>query len=70
MDGFSTGTTQKLKEFTLTYEYKLPEGFLARAEYRRDWSNQKFFDRGAQLGRADAQSTLTLGIVAFFGPKR
>jgi len=35
---FSTGTTQALKEFTATYEYKWLEGLLTRAEYRRDWS--------------------------------
>src|SRR5271157_2362509 len=38
-DGFSTGRAQDLKEFTLTGEYKMVEGFLARAEYRYDWSN-------------------------------
>ena len=30
-DGFATGTTQTLQEITLTGEYKLPAGFLARA---------------------------------------
>jgi hypothetical protein len=68
-DGFSTGTAQALKEFTLTYEYKVMQGFLARAEYRRDWSDQKFFERGNNLAASDHQDTLTLGMVVFFGPK-
>lgn len=66
--GFSTGLAQQLKEFTLTYEHKLPEGFLARLEYRRDWSDQGFFERGTS-GLAKSQDTLSLGVIAFFGPK-
>lgn len=66
-DGFSTGTAQSLKEFTLTYEYKWTQGLLARLEYRRDWSNQPFFERGF-LGSTDHQDTVAIGIVAFFGP--
>jgi hypothetical protein len=67
-DGFTTGTPQELKEFTLTYEYKWAQGLLSRIEYRRDWSDQKFFERGS-IGASDHQDTLTLGVVAFFGPK-
>ncbi len=69
-DGFSTGTAQTLKEVTITGEYKMVEGFLARLEYRRDWSNVPFFDRGATPGIGKNQNTLALGMVAFFGPKR
>jgi hypothetical protein len=69
MNGFSTGVAQELKEFTGTYEYKWAEGLLTRVEYRRDWSDQNFFHKGdAKL--VDAQSTVTIGFVAFFGPKR
>lgn len=67
-DGFSTGVAQTVKEFTFTYEYKWTHGLLARLEYRRDWSDQPFFERGF-LGNTDHQDTLTLGVVAFFGPK-
>jgi len=66
--GFSTGTVQNLNEFTLTGEYKMPEGLLARLEYRRDNSDQPFFVKGSRL--VEAQSTVELGVVAFFGPKR
>jgi hypothetical protein len=69
-DGFSTGTVQSLKEFTLTGEYKWAEGLLGRLEYRRDWSDQPFFDRGAGLAAHKNQDTLLVGFVAYFGPKR
>jgi hypothetical protein len=69
-DGFSTGTAQTLKEFTLTGEYKWVEGLLSRIEYRRDWSDQFFFDRGASPAASKSQSTLLAGFVAYFGPKR
>jgi hypothetical protein len=67
-DGFSTGTAQKVKEITLTSEYKWVEGLLARLEYRRDWSDQPFFDRGAGTAVSKNQDTITLGVIAFFGP--
>jgi hypothetical protein len=69
MNGFSTGVAQELKEFTGTYEYKWAEGLLTRVEYRRDWSDQPYFHKG-DTNSVDAQSTVTAGFVAFFGPKR
>lgn len=69
-DGFSTGTAQKLKEFTLTGEMKMKEGLLTRLEYRHDWSDKAFFDRGNEPGSSKTQDTLLIGFVAFFGPKR
>jgi len=68
-DGFSTGTAQQLKEFTLTGEYKLPQGVFTRLEYRRDWSDRPFFDRGGTPGVYQNQDTILLGLVAYFGPK-
>lgn len=41
--GLFSGTTQALKETTLTYEYKLGDGLIARTEWRRDFSNRPFF---------------------------
>ena len=67
--GFATGTTQTLNEFTATYEYKWAAGLLMRSEYRRDSSNQLFFSKG-DTNTVKAQSTLTMGLIAFFGPKR
>jgi hypothetical protein len=67
--GFSTGTAQKLKEFTATYEYKWAAGLLSRVEYRRDWSDMAVFHKG-DTEMVKAQSTLTVAFIAFFGPKR
>jgi hypothetical protein len=69
-DGFSTGTAQTVKEFTLTYEYRWVEGLLSRLEYRHDWSNVNFFERGSTPNAIKYQDTLTFAMVAFFGPKR
>jgi Putative beta-barrel porin-2, OmpL-like. bbp2 len=66
-NGFSTGTAQSLKEFTFTYEYRWMQGLLTRIEYRRDWSDQPYFERGS-TGSNDHQDTFALGVVAFFGP--
>ena len=69
--GFQTGTGigQDVKEGTATYEYKWAEGLLARLEYRRDWSTIASFHKG-DSSMVGAQSTVTAGFVAFFGPKR
>jgi hypothetical protein len=67
--GFMTGTAQNLNEVTATYEYKWAAGLLTRIEYRDDWSNVNFFTQNTN-GAVKSQSTLTAGLVAFFGPKR
>lgn len=69
-DGFSTGVAQDVKEFTLTGEYRLAEGLLSRLEYRHDWSNQPFFDRGLDPASHKSQNTLALGFIGYFGPRR
>lgn len=68
-DGFNTGTDQKLKEFTLTGEFKMAKGLLTRMEYRRDWSDQPYFNRGVQSANHKSQDTVLVGVVAYFGPK-
>jgi len=68
--GHSTGVAQQLKEVTFTGEYKMAEGLLTRAEYRHDWSNQPFFERGNFPGSFKSQDTFTVAFVAFFGPNR
>lgn len=65
--GFTTGLAQNLNEVTLTGEYRIPEGLLARLEYRRDNSDQLFFAKGSRT--VHSQSTLEVGVVAFFGTK-
>lgn len=67
--GLSTGVDQNLQEFTATYEYKFMAGLLTRAEFRHDWSSTDYFHKGnAEFIRA--QTTATIGLIAFFGPKR
>jgi hypothetical protein len=69
-DGFITATAQTIQEFTMTGDMKIADGLVARLEYRRDWSNVPFFDRGNEPGSSKSQSTLLVGFVAYFGPKR
>ena len=66
-DGFITGAKQRLKEFTMTAEVKMQKGFLTRLEYRRDWSDTRYFDRGN--GNHKNMNTLLVGFVVYFGPK-
>ena len=67
-NGFSTGTVQKLKEGTITGEYKYNDHLVARLEYRHDASDKAFFDRGAQPASAKSLNTATLGVVYLLGP--
>jgi hypothetical protein len=64
-DGASTGTSQEVKEVTLTYEIKGPGGLLTRAELRHDWSNKAVFD-DSDSGKKKSQTTLLLGAVYSF----
>ena len=69
-DGFMTGATQHVNEFTTTYEFKppkYPRSLLSRLEYRHDQSNVSFFHKG-NTALVGGQSTLTLGFVAIFSP--
>ncbi len=68
--GLFSGSTQALKEGTVVLDHGFAPGFLARAEYRRDWSNQRFFlsDTAGALKRA--QTTATLGLVYWWGTKQ
>lgn len=65
--GFITTQAQSFNSFTLTGEYKWVQGLFSRLEYRRDWSDKPFFERG-NMGLSKHQDTITLGFVAFFGP--
>lgn len=68
--GLFSGTTQALKEVTLTAEYKFSEGFLVREEWRRDFSNQPFFlTDGPGVLKKD-QNTATVGLIWWFGLKQ
>jgi len=67
--GLFSGTTQYLKEETLTFDYRPADGFLMRAEYRRDLSNKPYF-LGSSLGQLEtAQPTIGVGLVWWIGQK-
>lgn len=68
--GLFSGITQALKESTATAEYKLADGFLARMEWRRDFSNQPFFLTDIPGKLKNEQNTATLGLVWWFGQKQ
>jgi hypothetical protein len=68
--GLFSGVTQALKETTLTYEYKFADGFLARTEWRRDFSNQPFFLTDVPNVLKKEQNTATLGLIWWFGRKQ
>lgn len=68
--GFATGVAQRLKEGTLTAEFKLRDGLISRLEYRRDWSNQPFFDRSGRPGIAKEQNTILGGLIFYFASPR
>lgn len=64
--GFTTGTTQIVKEFTLTAEHKCSDNLLTRLEYRSDWSTVDFFNSDTGAANTDTQDTITLGLVYSF----
>ena len=66
-DGFVTGTSQNLKEFTMTAEVKHSQGLIVRAEYRRDWSNENYFTKAGR--RVGDQQTFTVAFVYGFSSK-
>jgi len=68
--GLFSGTTQALKEFTGTYEFKVADGLLSRLEYRRDWSNVPFFLTNRPGVLSANQDTLTVGLVWWYGGRQ
>jgi hypothetical protein len=69
--GLFTGRTQTVKETTITYEYRpAADGFLIRAEWRRDSSNVPCF-LTATTGKLERdQHTATVGLAWWWGTKR
>ena len=68
--GLFSGTTQSLREATMTYDYKPQDGFLVRAEWRSDFSNTRFFLTNAVDSRSSHQDTATLGVIWWWGTKK
>lgn len=68
-EGLFSGIDQSLKENTLTFDYKLTDGFLMRYEWRRDYSNEPTFLSDVQGILRKDQNTATLGLVWWWGRK-
>jgi hypothetical protein len=69
-EGLFGGIDQILHEATVTAEYKLADGFIVRAEFRRDWSSESFFP--GRLGAGDLrghQNTALIGGIWVIGNK-
>ena len=71
-DGFA-GFGAKLKEFTITYEYKWTKGLLSRIEYRHDWSDLPVFEKNRSSipgggPPSHHQDIDTVAIIAYFRP--
>jgi hypothetical protein len=67
--GLFSGITQALKENTVTFDYKIADGFLMRYEWRRDYSNQPTFLSDVQGLMKKDQDTATLGLMWWWGRK-
>ena len=65
-----SGLEQALKECTFTTEYRFANDFLMRGEWRRDFSNRPFFYTDTPGILSSHQTTLTLGVIWWFGTKR
>ncbi len=71
-NGFSTGTAQKVGEFTGTLDHTLAGHIISRLEYRRDMSDQNVFPYrtseipGSTFLPMDHQNTVTVGLVYAF----
>lgn len=68
--GLFSGTTQALKETTLTFEYRFTDNFMMREEWRRDSSNQPFFLTDTLGILRKQQTTAGIGLVWWFGVKQ
>ena len=67
--GLFGGIAQKLQEVTLTAEQRMEDGFLVRAEFRRDWSDHSFFPARSG-GPRTGQNTILVGLVWWMGAKK
>jgi hypothetical protein len=65
-----SGLSQALKETTFTSTYRFGERFMARAEWRYDFSNQPFFYTSSLGILKKSQVTATLGLIWWYGGKQ
>ncbi len=63
-DGIRTGVAQKLREVTITPEYRPAEHFVLRGDFRVDSSDRSVFQKGS--GWVDSQPTFSLNFLYAF----
>ncbi len=68
-DGFMTGTSQSIKEFTLTGEVKLADNLFWRVEFRHDASDVASFKKHTSDLSKD-QNTIGFGLMYAFSTKQ
>jgi len=68
--GIFSQKIQALKEGTVIVDHLFAPGFIARAEYRRDFSNQPYFPTSKATVLTHAQDTATLGLIYWWGTKQ
>jgi hypothetical protein len=68
--GLFSGKMQALKEFTLTFDQAVANGFLVREELRHDFSNQPYFLTDTLGHLSNDQTTATVGLIWWFGGKQ
>ncbi|SEG01609.1 Putative beta-barrel porin-2, OmpL-like. bbp2 [Bryocella elongata] len=69
-NGLFSNASQALKEATIAYKYNFADGFVGFLEYRRDWSNTKYFLQGPNNTPSNHQDVVTLGMVWSYGGKQ
>jgi hypothetical protein len=67
--GLFSGVSQALKENTFAVIYQPVSGFQLRGEWRRDYSNQRFFVGRDGDSHTTQQNTAILGLLWWFGGK-
>jgi hypothetical protein len=67
-DGFQTGVAQKVKEVTVTAEFKHKDGVIMRLEYRGDFSDVPSFLKNISES-VKSQNTVTIGFIYAFSTK-
>jgi len=67
VEGYTTGTPQRVEEVTLTGDYIIAKGFVSRFECRRDMSDEAVFQRSARQAPANQQTTFLVSLIVNFG---
>jgi hypothetical protein len=65
VDGARTGTAQKLKELTVTPEYKVSSHLILRGDIRVDWSDADVFGKKGGAFKGSQATVLLNGIYVF-----